>query len=166
MVTTRQIMDSVDGWPDLQMAEDKYICGKLMQVCTVERNRSLYAVAVKEHIMNAGRGRLPLLNLEYNYVVWRDYHRTLPLAETIEMLRLYLREEQRWLPIKFSNVAMFFLGAIGQYSKARYKLRGTDLKSYVWTESFRRVHGSFRRIQSQNSAFSSCAEDPIISFNQ
>ena len=131
-ICTRDIMDSVGGWPDLQYAEDVYIYVKLMQVCTVERNTSLFDVAVKEHVRSKRRF-LSYADLEYTYIVWRDFHRYLPIAQMIEILRRYLRRK-RVLPIKFGTAALFLLGALGQYSKTRYKLHGEELQSFLQAE--------------------------------
>jgi glycosyltransferase involved in cell wall biosynthesis len=131
MVSTRNIMDDVGGWPDLQYDEDDYLRAKLMGVCTLELNTHLYDVAVKEHARSARTARLipTPLNVKYHYIVWRDFHRALPFQHMIELLRRRLREEA-WFPQKLATMAMFFLGAVGQYSKARLKLSGDDLQFY------------------------------------
>lgn len=137
-ICNRNIMDSVGGWPNLQYAEDVYIYVKLIQVCTVERNASLFDAAVKEHVRGKRRF-LSYANLEYSYTVWRDFHRYLPIAQMIEMLRIYLRRK-RALPIKFGSAALFVLGALGQYSKTRYKLRGNELQSFLQAERLGMIH--------------------------
>jgi glycosyltransferase involved in cell wall biosynthesis len=129
LICTREIMDDVGGWPDLQCDEDVYIGAKLMRVCTVERNSYLYNLAVKEHVKSLGKGRLSRAKERY-YIGWRDFHRYLPFSDTIKMLRAYLKDI-RFFPLKLGIVAMFLLGALGQYSKSRYKLSGDNLKFHM-----------------------------------
>jgi glycosyltransferase involved in cell wall biosynthesis len=127
LICTRDIMDDIGGWPDLQNTEDVYIGGRLLRVCVVERNTSLYSVVVKDHLKSSSRGRLSPSNLTFRYCLWRDFHRFLPFRNALEVLRISLREEI-WLPLRFGIATMFLLGVIGQYSKVRYKQRGQDLQ--------------------------------------
>jgi glycosyltransferase involved in cell wall biosynthesis len=131
LISTRSMIDSIGGWPDLQYDEDDYLRSKLMRNCTLELNNSLVRIAIREHIESQRRGRLvpTLTNIVYHYVVWRDFHRVLPFAHMIELLRRRLREKA-WFPQKLATVVMFFLGTLGQYSKTRYKLPPDDLQSY------------------------------------
>ena len=57
----------------------------------------------------------------------------------IEILRRYLRRK-RFLPIKFGTAALFLLGALGQYSKTRYKLHGEELQSFLQAERLGMIH--------------------------
>jgi glycosyltransferase involved in cell wall biosynthesis len=134
LISSRDVMESIGGWPDLQFAEDLYVYVKLTRVCTFERKRSLEKVAVKEHV-KIERRRLYRVN-ERAYLVWRDFHRYLPFAQAVELLRGSIREEGRSPVTKFGTVGMFFLGALGQYSKTRYKLSGDDMRLLVWTHAF------------------------------
>jgi glycosyltransferase involved in cell wall biosynthesis len=130
LICTRDIMDEIGGWPDLQCTEDVYIGGKLVRVCTLERNTSMYDVVVKKHMKAAGKGRFFPSNLKYRYTLWRDFHRYLPLAEAIEVLGLCLSENMP-VPLRFGTTAVFLLGGIGQYSKVRYKQHGDELESQM-----------------------------------
>jgi len=134
LISSKDVMESIGGWPDLQFAEDLYVYIKLTRVCTFERRRSLQEVAVKEHV----RGKCRLLSRasEHGYFVWRDFHRFLPFAQAVELLRASLREQGRSLPMRFGTVPIFIMGALGQYSKTRYKLPSDDLQLYMWISAF------------------------------
>ena len=111
-----------------------------MQVCTVERNISLSDVAVEENLgARTDKSRLIQLpegyGLQYSYVAWRDYHRYVPFLQATGSLLRYLREEQRPVLRKVGSVAMFLFGALGQYTKARYKFRD-DVQFQEFAESF------------------------------
>jgi glycosyltransferase involved in cell wall biosynthesis len=140
LICTKETMDKAGGWPNLQVREDFYICGKLMQVCTVERNISLCDVAVETdlHARTASTRLFQLpedYGLRYSYIAWRDYHRYVPFVQVIGSLRQYLRVGERPFLRKLGTVAMFFFGAIGQYTKVRYKARD-DVQFQEWAESF------------------------------
>jgi glycosyltransferase involved in cell wall biosynthesis len=134
LICSRDLMDRIGGWPDLQFAEDLYVYIKLTRVCTLERRRSLQDAAVREHIK--GKCRLLSRASQRGYFVWRDFHRCLPFTETVEVLRMSLREEGRPFLIRLGTVPVFVLGALGQYSKMRYRLPGDDLQLYMWTSAF------------------------------
>jgi glycosyltransferase involved in cell wall biosynthesis len=134
LICSRNIMDRIGGWPDLQFAEDLYVYVKLTRVCTFERRRSLQDAAVKEHVKV--RSKLLSRVSQRGYFVWRDLHRCLPFAEVVELLRTSLREEERSLPAKLGTVPAFMLGVLGQYSKMRYKLSTDEVQLYMWTSTF------------------------------
>lgn len=149
-ICSRDLMESIGGWPDLQHAEDVYVQARLSQFCVNEFSESLRRVAVREHAKIPVGERISPAILMGAYDYWRDMHRILPLRETFERLHPILVEERR-LASKLGNTLMFCLGAVGQYSKVRYKLRGRDLQET--TLGFRFIMMSEKSLESTGIAY-------------
>jgi glycosyltransferase involved in cell wall biosynthesis len=128
VICSRDTMEEIGGWPDLQHGEDVYVFSKLARVSAQELNRSLTNTVVKEHVK--GRRRIARAALRSGFVIWRDLHRVIPFPSSAEMLCLYMSSEKS-IPRKLGNIPMFILGAMAQFTRPRYKLHGDELRVYM-----------------------------------